>query len=126
MNDALNSGLDAKQIKNKQTPRSFIIHLPNIYTYLKNEINTCQPNIKIVETIIKCIKFIMNGVTPDKRLRLGMNKHGQRSIEMGIKEVLGVWFFLALKVKTSISYLQLCLRSVEPFSLWGRLFCENR
>ena len=58
----------------------------------------------MVETIIKFIKFIMSCVTPDKRLRLGMNKHGQRSIEMGIKEVLGVWFFLALKVKTSISY----------------------
>ena len=67
----------------------------------------------------------MSGVTPDKRLRLGMNKHGQRSFEMGIKKVLGVWFFLALKVKTSISYLQLCLRSVEPFSLWGRLFLLN-
>ena len=52
MNDPLNSGLDAKQTKKKQK-NSQIFHLPNIYTYLKIEINTCQPNIKMVETIIK-------------------------------------------------------------------------
>lgn len=53
MNDPLNSGLGAKQTKEKNPKNSQIFHLPNIYTYLKIEINTCQPNIKMVETIIK-------------------------------------------------------------------------
>ena len=43
MNDPF-GGLDAKQIKKKKK-NSQIFHLPNIYT--------CQPNIKMVETIIK-------------------------------------------------------------------------
>ena len=54
MNDPL-GGLDAKQIKKPKLPRSFTYRI-SIYTYLKVEIHTCQPNIKMVEitgTIIK-------------------------------------------------------------------------
>ena len=76
MNDPLNSGLGAKQTKKnpKKLPdlsSTEYLHIPkNWNKHMPAQHKDGWNDYQIA------VSFIMSGLTPDKRLRSGMNKHG--------------------------------------------------